>query len=79
MKIRIFPGHLNSYVQKGGSWDEKTPDPASFEVDVVTAPIKGHYLIYHLPDTGGSFIGLIDDVIMNGEFTYVFISASKLA
>ena len=79
MKIRIHDGHLVSYVKKGGSLDEANPDPGSFETEVGTAPIKGHYLFYTLPDSGQKFIGLIDDVVIVGEHLWVFISSNKLA
>ena len=79
MKIRILDGHLAPYTQKGGSWDETTPDPGSFETEVGTTPVKGHYLVYTLPDSEQRFIGLIDDVVHVGASTYVFISSSKLA
>lgn len=77
MKIRIFPGHLASYVQKGGSWDEANPDPKSFVIATPTPPVKGHYVYYEVSDPDTRHIGLIDDVVHVGENTYVFISSSK--
>lgn len=79
MKIRIFPGHLAPYVQKGGSWDETIPDPKSFIIATETPPIKGHYIYYELPDSNTRLIGLIDDVVHVNANTYVFISSSKPA
>ena len=79
MKIRIFPGHLATYVQKGGSWDETTPDPGSFIIETETPPVKGHYIYYELPDSHTKHIGLVDDVVHVNANTYVFMSSSKLA
>lgn len=79
MKIRILNGHLLSYVQKKGSWDEANPDSNSFEIEIGTAPIKGHYIIYTTVDSSDTFIGLIDEVVYVGTNVYVFISSSTLA
>lgn len=77
MKIRILNGHLLQYVQKGGSWDETNPDSLSFEIEVSTAPIKGHYLLYTPPDADIPFLGLIDDVVLVNANIYVFVSSSR--
>jgi len=83
MKIRILRGHIVPYVAKGGSWDEAKPDPASFEIEVGMQPAKGGYVIFTDPNAGDYIevlnIGLIDDVVLVGAFTYVFVSSSRLA
>ena len=53
MKIRILPGALNAYTQKGGSWNEATPDPASFELEVAAMPVAGSYIVYDSDDKTG--------------------------
>jgi hypothetical protein len=75
MKIRILRGDFNSYIRKGGSWDNANPDPLSFEVEVAALPTKGSPVVYTIE--GAQLIGLVQETVLVGESSiYVFIPSS---
>ncbi len=74
-QVRILPGgNLNSYVRKGGSWDEAQPDEASFLTDIYNVPTVGDTVVFKNPnDNDALYIGPVASVVVTAAMTYLFI------
>lgn len=80
MKIRVFPGGLNNYVLKGGSWDENKADPLSFEIEVASTPVSGQYIIYEdVANENKLTMALVNEVVfLHGILIYVFVTKGNV-
>lgn len=76
IQVRILPGQLANYVQRGGSWDEANPDPASFLVDTFSIPPIGGCILFNHPTEEGNplTIAEVTNVVTTEATPYVFVS-----
>jgi len=88
MKVRIIPGDFGRYTSGGGSWDNANPDAASFEVELITRPIKGEAVMYRNQNSTGMIdsiageslfrIGQVQEVVTSETTIFVFIPTSTV-
>ena len=77
MKVRILPGNFGTYLLANGSWDDNTPDPASFEVELAGVPQRNSAVVFTNPQ-GERRIGEVQEVVYVGISVYVFIVNSRI-